>query len=152
MPDEPLHNLAGEPLPEGVDLFTLGIRGLGFAVSVGATAIVAVLWGVQSLVPATQASNATPAAGPSFYLLVFGTLGAMALAAVTCWFVLRPVDSWFRRGGLSLVGGFASFVVALLAFPANILLGRPGLLGLTLLFPLAALWFWRGLRRWSAAA
>ena len=152
MPDSPLHNLAGEPLPEGVDLLTLGLRALGFAICVGATGIVAVLWGVQSMVPAAPTDARPPVGGPPFYLLVFGTMGAMLLAAVTCWFVLRPVDSWFRRGGLAVVSAFASFVVALLAFPADVVFGHAGLLGVTLIFPLAAWWFWRGLRRWSASA
>lgn len=150
MPDAPLQNLAGEPLPEGVDLFALGVRGLGFSISVGATAITAVLWAVQSIIPANAPAGQPVTSGPPFYLLVFGTVGAMALGALTCWFVLRPVDSWFRRGGLAIVSAFASFVVALLTFPANIYFGRTGLLAVTGVFALSAWWFWRRVRGWNA--
>jgi hypothetical protein len=143
--------MAGEPLPAGVDLFALGVRGLGFAVSVGATAITGVLWGVQSILPQVAGSPTPASGGPPFYLLVFGTVGAMGLAALTCWFVLRPVDSWFRRGGLSIVSAFASFVVALLTLPATMLLGRVGLLAASGAFAALAWAFWRGLRRWNAA-
>ena len=151
MPDEPLHNMAGEPLPEGVDLFALGVRALGFASAAGATAIAIVLWGVQSLVPAAP-PGASPVAGPAFYLLVLGTPAAMALAGATCWFLLRPVESYFRRGGLAMVSAFLSFVVSLVTLPASALFGRPGLLAASLLFAVAMVLFGRSLRRWGRAA
>ncbi|MGH7591589.1 MAG: hypothetical protein ACREL2_09125 [Gemmatimonadales bacterium] len=149
MPDEPLHNMAGEPLPEGLDLFALGVRVLGFAASVGATAIALVLWGVQTLVPAATTPNAGPVAGPAFYLLVLGTPAAMALAGATCWFLLRPVQSLFRRGALSVVSAFLAFVVSLITLPANALFGRLGLLTASLLFAVVMVLFGRSLRRWS---
>ncbi|MGB7213274.1 MAG: hypothetical protein WBC97_11695 [Gemmatimonadales bacterium] len=152
MSEEPLQNMAGEPLPEGLDLFALGVRALGFAAAVGATAITLVLWGVQTLVPPATAPKAGPVAGPAFYLLVLGTPAAMALGAATCWFLLRPVQSWFRRGALSVVSAFLAFVVSLLTLPANELFGHVGLLGASMLFALTMVLFGRSLRRWSAAA
>ena len=152
MTEPPLQNAAGEPLPEGVNLFALGVRALPFATCVGATAITLVLWGVQSLVPQTGGATPEPTAGPAFYLLVLGTPAAMALAAATCWFVLRPVESWFRRGGLAMVSAFLSFVVSLITFPANVFFGRTGLLVVTLLFPAAALFFGYRVRRWDPSA
>lgn len=152
MPDSPLHNMAGEPLPEGLDLFALGVRALGFAAAVGATAITLVLWGVQTLVPPTATPNPAPTAGPAFYLLVLGTPAAMALAGATCWFLLRPVESLFRRGALSMVSAFLSFLVALLTLPANALYGRAGLLGTSLLFAGVMVLLGRSLRRWGARA
>ena len=148
MADDSLHNAAGEPLPAGVDLLGLGLRALGFAVLVGAAAITGVIWGVQSLHPAGGTSGPA-AAGTAFYLLIFGTIGAMALAAVTAWFVLRPVDSWFRRGGLSIVSAFFAFVLSLVTLPANAIFGRLGLLSATTVFIAGAALCGRSLRRWS---
>ncbi|MFI5235282.1 MAG: hypothetical protein ACHQXA_06205 [Gemmatimonadales bacterium] len=151
MTDDSPHNVAGEPLPPGVDLLGLGLRALGFAVSVGAAAITGVIWGVQSLHPAGSTSG-PESAGPAFYLLIFGTVGAMALAGLTAWFVLRPVDSWFRRGGLSIVCAFLSFVISLATLPANAIFGRTGLLAMTALYIAGATLFGRSLRRWSRSA
>lgn len=152
MSDPPLQNMAGEPLPEGLDLFALGVRVLGFAAAVGATAITLVLWSVQTLVPAATTPDAGPVAGPAFYLLVLGTPAAMALAGITCWFLLRPVQSLFRRGALSVVAAFLSFLVSLVTLPANALYGRAGLLAASLGFALTMVLFGRSLRRWSAAS
>ncbi|HEU4763627.1 MAG TPA: hypothetical protein VFS28_03175 [Gemmatimonadales bacterium] len=150
---EPLHNVAGEPLPEGVDLLGLGVRALAFSVALGAAAITAVIWAVQSILPSAPAGapSGAPATGAPFYLLVLGTPAAMGLAAVACWILLRPVQSWFRRGALAMVSGFLSLVVSLLTLPANAIFGRAGLAAATVLFAAAALLGARSLQRWSRA-
>ena len=61
--------------------------------------------------PATRRSAAR------CYLLVAGTLGGLVLAGIVAWRLLAPIDSTYRRGGLSLVSAFAT-VPAMLIYHA----------------------------------
>lgn len=83
----------------------------------------------------------------SFYLLVGGTLTGILVAAYAAWWLLVPVGSAYRRGGLSIVCSFATVLLMLVCIPVHQLLGRIGLLGLLSLSILTALILARRARR-----
>ncbi len=68
--------------------------------------------------------------GPAPALLLLGTVGALCLTAGVAWHRLAPVDSYYRRGGLSLVSAFGTFLMAVLAAPLHHFTGPRGLLAL----------------------
>lgn len=83
---------------------------------------------------ATVAPGARPdVTGPAGLLLVVGTLGGVAIATAVAWVLMRPIESWFRRGGLAMISGFSTFLLMWLTVPAEGLFGVAGLLGLALL-------------------
>ena len=88
------------------------------------------LYGVQALLADAPASDAPVTRGPAPLLLLSGTLGALILSAAVVWHRLRPVDSYYRRGGLALVAAFGTFVMAVLATPLHHFFGAGALLGL----------------------
>jgi len=96
----------------------------------GLAAVSLTVLGVDYLRPATPSSNV--AAGPAFYLLMFGTVFGLVVAGLVAWRLLAPVPSTYRRGGLSLVTAMATILPMLLCMAANQLGGRAGLVGLAL--------------------
>ena len=71
-------------------------------------------------------------------VLLGGTLLASLLAAMATWSVLARLNNPFRQGMLAMVAAFGSLVLALVAMPVDRLVGRPGLLGLSLIAGLAS--------------
>lgn len=128
-PDPPLTSISGEPLDPSVDLVRVAARGLlaGILAGIGAAALV--LAAVRFLLRGAAPSD-VPETGTAFYVLVIGTLAAMAIGGTVAWRGLAPVASPFRRGVLSMIAAFATFVGALLATPVHYFLGAPGLLAL----------------------
>jgi hypothetical protein len=61
------------------------------------------------------------------YLLFGGTVAGILIAAFAAWRLLQPVSSPYRRGGLSVVAGFATVVFMLVCIPIHQWLGRSGL-------------------------
>jgi hypothetical protein len=122
-------NFGGEPLDGTRDLVGPAIRGMSFALLLGSAIVALVLWTVRQLV-ASQSSTGMVDQGVAPALLLGGTLAAMAASAVAAWVRLAPIGSYYRRGGLSMVCGFGTFVVAILAAPLHHFLGSQGLLGL----------------------
>jgi hypothetical protein len=102
----------------------------------------------------TRPANPTPeiASGPAFYLLVFGTLAGLLGAGIVAWRLLAPILSLYRRGGLSLVTGFATVLPMLLCMVANQLAGRAGLAALAAVAFLVAVWLGGRARRAGVAA
>ena len=96
------------------------------AVSVGLTVITATVLAVDSLRNGSAPRNLDQ----SFYLLVGGTLLGVLLAAYAAWRLLAPIDSLYRRGGLSIVSAFGTILLMLICIPVHQLLGAAGLLGL----------------------
>ena len=93
------------------------------AVSLGLLIVTAtVLW-----VDALRAPSGVGNLDQSFYLLAGGTLGGIFLAGYTGWRLLDLIPSTYRRGGLSMVCGFATVLLMLICIPVHRLLGRPGL-------------------------
>lgn len=122
-------NFGGEPLDATRDLVGLAIRGMSFALLLGSAIVALVLWTVRQLVT-SQSPTKLADQGVAPALLLGGTLAAMGASALAAWFRLAPIGSYYRRGGLSMVCGFATFAVAVLAAPLHHFLGSPGLLGL----------------------
>jgi hypothetical protein len=83
----------------------------------------------------------------SFYLLVGGTLAGVLLAAFSAWGLLAPLGTGYRRGGLSIVCGFATVLLMLICIPVHQLLGPTGLLFLLVLSAIAAVASARWARR-----
>lgn len=122
----------------GDDLVGLAVRSVALAVCAGTAVAALSLWAVQRLVSGAPSSNLPVTGGPAPLLLITGTLAALFLSAGITWRRLRPVDSWYRRGGLAMVSGFATFVMAVLAAPLHHFAGSTGLLGLAAAAALAA--------------
>lgn len=104
---------------------------MGSAVALGLAAISTTVLGVDLLRPDQLGS--TPTFGGAFYLLVGGTLGGIALAGVFAWWLLAPIGSVYRRGGLAVVSSFATILAMLVSMPVNQLWGRRGLAALAAL-------------------
>ncbi len=134
------------PNPLGLDAPTEDRVPLAIA-AVGTAAAVAVSW--FSLVTfATamlrdQAVTDISAVDPSaayVNILLYGIPAGLAMAGVTGWILMRPIDSLFRRGGLAVVGALAGTVLAMmLTFTAHAALGNGALIGLAVLAAVAAL-------------
>jgi hypothetical protein len=129
-----------------VDPVRLALLAMGSGMSFGLAAVSLTVIGVDLARPRTPPP--TLAAGPAFYLLVFGTLGSLMLAGAVAWHLLAPIPSTYRRGGLSLVTGFATVLPMLLCMAANQLAGRAGLTVLAV----AALAVGIGLAAWARRA
>jgi hypothetical protein len=104
----------------------------GFVAAVGACAIAAGLVLISATVLGVDAlrSGQNPDRTLLFCLLVGGTLGGILTAAAAAWWLLGPIQSTYRRGGLAMVCGFATVLVMLICIPLYQLVGRSGLLAL----------------------
>ena len=127
-PSPPPTSISGEPIDPSVDLVRVAARGLVVAVLAGVGAAGLVLSLVRVLLRNAAPSD-VPSTGAAFYLLVFGTMGAMGASSAIAWRYLAPISSPFRRGVFAMIAAFATFVGALLATPIHYFLGQAGLLG-----------------------
>jgi hypothetical protein len=100
----------------------------------------------------SPAAAAGPDPGLPLVLLLGGTIGGLLLAAVTTWHLLAPIESAYRRGGLSLVSSFATVVLMLVTMPLNHWAGRAGLFALAVLAAGLGLLLARRARRLGGAA
>ncbi len=87
---------------------------------------------MQRLLAGAPASDTPVVSGPAPILLLTGTVGALCLSAGVAWRRLAPVDSYYRRGGLSILSAFGTFLMAVLAAPLHHYAGPAGLLLLAL--------------------
>jgi hypothetical protein len=118
----------GAGCQEGGGKSTLNFVATSFAcaLSIGLTVITATVLAVSAL-----RGNGTPGNfDRTFYLLVGGTLLGVLLAAYAAWRLLAPIESLYRRGGLSIVCAFGTILLMLICIPVHQLLGTAGLLGL----------------------
>jgi uncharacterized SAM-binding protein YcdF (DUF218 family) len=125
-------NFAGEPLDNTRDLVGTAVQGMAFALLLGSAVVALVLLTVRLLV-ARDSSGVLVDQGAAPAVLLGGTLAAMGASVLAAWVRLAPIGSYYRRGGLSMVCGFGTFVVAVLAAPLHHFLGLNGLLGLAAL-------------------
>lgn len=88
-----------------------------------------------------------PTLTPALYLLFGGTLAGIVGAAGTAWWLLGPIISTYRRGGLALVSGFATVLLMLICIPIHQLLGRTGLITLMFICLITAVLLGRQARR-----
>lgn len=110
-----------------MDPLGLAAGAVGSAVALGLAVVTATTLAVDTMRPAAGGS---PDLDVPFYLLLWGTLAGIALAGVLAWRLLSPLQSAYRRGGLSMVSAFATVLAMLVCIPVNQLLGRPGLAAL----------------------
>lgn len=121
----------GEPVHP--DHLGLALRAMAAGTLAGVAVVSAVMWLVR-LLQARGAAPLTPTpADPIADLVLFGWLGGAIAGAGAAWILMRPIASAYRRGGLSMVAGFATLLVSFITAPVDSLLGRWGLLGLTAL-------------------
>jgi len=111
----------------------VAMRAMAFGVMFGLAVTAALLWVVRTVQLAhPQPVDAKPSEAV-VNLLLLAWLGGGALATAAGFSLMRPLTSLYRRGGLSMVAGFATLVVTFVTQPVDALLGRPGLLGLSAL-------------------
>ena len=114
------------------DLVGLAIRSVAVAIARGTAVVALTLWGVQRLLAGAPASDSPVVRGPAPLLLLFGTVGALCLSGGVAWRRLAPIESYYRRGGLSIISAFGTFLMAVLAAPLHHFAGPAGLLALAL--------------------
>ena len=112
------------------------------AISLGLVVITATVLGVDALRSGQPASL-----NPALYLLFGGTLGGILAAAGMAWWLLGPIESTYRRGGLAMVCGFATVLLMLVCIPVHQFLGRSGLFALMVMSTVAAALLARHARR-----
>jgi len=107
----------------------IALRAMLFGTLMGAALVAVAMWAARTL----QAGLPAPAGGPptsqAFSLVVGGTLAGLGLAVLVAWSLMRPLTSLYRRGGLAIVAGFATFVAMLPTIAVDRIAGRAGLLG-----------------------
>ena len=124
----PPGHLPGDPNAPREDFLGLAVASVVFGILIGAGVIAAALWGVRTL--QLDAPPAPGELGGAGVLLLGGTMGGLVLGAGAAWTLMAPITSYFRRGGLAILTGFATLVVSLIAVPVDRFLGRPGLAAL----------------------
>jgi hypothetical protein len=103
------------------------------AASFGLAIISATVLGVDALRSAHPAGLT-----PALYLLFGGTLAGVLAAAGVAWWLLEPIESTYRRGGLAMVSGFSTVLLMLICIPVHQFVGRPGLFVLLAVSAVAA--------------
>jgi NhaP-type Na+/H+ or K+/H+ antiporter len=109
-----------------MDPVSLAAAALGAGLSAGLALVGATVAATAALRP--PAGTTEPALGVAFYILAFGTVGGLVLAGVVAWWLLRPLESTYRRGGLALVSAFATVLVMQVYRPLDAAFGVPALL------------------------
>jgi hypothetical protein len=95
------------------------------SVSLGLVIITATVLGVDAL-----RSSQPGGTNPALYLLFGGTLAGILAAAGMAWWLLGPIESTYRRGGLAMVSGFATVLLMLICIPVHQFFGSAGLIAL----------------------
>jgi hypothetical protein len=129
------------------DTLRFVLAAIASAVLVGLTVITATVLGVDAL----RQDGAPRNLDQSFYLLVGGTLLGVLLAGFAAWRLLAPIESVYRRGGLSIVCAFGTVLLMMICIPVHQLLGAAGLLGLLAVSAAAALLLARRVGRIGAS-
>lgn len=133
MSTPPVLNAAGEPINPGINYVRIARRGVLGGLSAGLLAVSLVLWSVRTILAGAPASDQPVTTGIAPNLLLFGIIGSAFLAGGLSWWRLHAIESTFRRGGLSLVAGVGTILLAIAATPVYHVSGRGGLLALAAL-------------------
>lgn len=108
----------------------LALQSVLFAVLFGTGVIAVTLWGVRAL---QSSGPPTPPGqfGAPGILLILASVGGPAGAAFAAYSLMSPIKSYYRRGGLAIVAGFATVALTLIsAVPIDHFFGPTALLGL----------------------
>jgi len=109
----------------------LALQSLLFAVLFGTGLVSVGLWGVRTLQLTTPAPVPGGDLGVGGALLIAVSVGGPAIAAFAAYALMAPIRSYYRRGGLAIVAGFATVALALIStVPVDHFIGRGGLLTL----------------------
>jgi len=111
-------------------LARLALTALALGAMAGTAVVTASLLGVVSTVRTDMGPS--PLETTAGVLLVSGTLGGVAVAALLTWVVLAPLNNYWRRAMLATVAAFATVVLMLVARPAHEAWGATGLVVLLL--------------------
>ncbi|HTO73449.1 MAG TPA: hypothetical protein VMJ30_06505, partial [Gemmatimonadales bacterium] len=110
----------------------LALQSLLFAVLFGTGLMSLGLWGVRTIQLGGPAERAEGELGPGGILLFVITIGGPVVAAIAAYALMAPIKSYYRRGGLAIVAGFATVAAVLIStVPIDHSIGRGGLLGLS---------------------
>jgi hypothetical protein len=134
-----------------MDPVSLAAAALGAGLSAGLALVGVTVAMLEAVRPAAGAGAGDPTAGGALYLLMAGTLGGLVLAGVVTWWLLAPIDSTYRRGGLSLVSAFATVPAMLIYPPLHAALGTSALLVAAAAAATVALLLCRRARRLASA-
>ena len=132
-----------------MDPVPLAATALGAGLSAGLSLVGVTVAALAALRPPPGTTD--PSLGAPLYLLALGTLGGLVLAGAVTWWLLGPLSSTYRRGGLAMVAAFATVPVMQLYRPLDVALGVPALLGAAALTGGAALLLARRARRMAPA-
>ena len=117
-------------LPIVRDFVPLAFSTVGFSILLG-TAIMSGFLLINRALVQDLPQSATPDVNqPAAVALFAGSLCTLIVPALVAWALLSPVDSAYRRGGLSMVAGFGAILVSLASIPLNEFFGMGGLVGL----------------------
>jgi hypothetical protein len=94
----------------------------------GTAVITVALWLVRTLQAGAPPTIAPDPLGPTGLLLLAGTLTGVLTGGIAAWTLMAPISSIYRRGGLSVVAGFATLLVSILDMPLDHYFGRGALL------------------------
>ena len=108
-----------------MDPVSLVAAAVGAGLSAGLALVGASVAGMAALGP--PAGTTEPSLGAPLYLLLLGTVGGLVLAGVVTWWLLRPLQSTYRRGGLALVCAFATVLIMQVYRPLDAAFGVPAL-------------------------
>lgn len=134
LPDPPT-SITGEPVDP--DHLGLALRSVAAGTMAGLGLVSAVLWLVRTLQTTGVAPQDPGPADLVANLVLLGWFGGAAAGGVAAWTLMAPIPSTYRRGGLAMVAGFGTLLLALVTAPVDKLLGPAGLLGLVALAALA---------------
>lgn len=131
----------------------VGGHPVAFVLSVMASAVALGFALITATVLALEAFRVRERGGDleaAFYLLAGGTLAGIFVAGIAAWRLLAPLESVYRRGGLSIVSAFATILLMLICIPVDQQFGATGLVVLLCLSAVAALLLHRRARRLGA--
>lgn len=90
-----------------------------------------------------------PGPDAGFAVLTAAVMGGMAVAGTLAALLSRGMEDFWRRGAAATVAIFGACLLALVAAPADMLAGRAGLGGYSVLLLSVAAWSWYRARRAS---
>lgn len=146
-PEHPSPNpLAGDAPDE--DRVGLAANAMAAAMAVAVAAIALVAFATRRAAATSGiTSRENIVDSTAVNIVIYGTVAAVFLAGGVAWTLMKPVDSNYRRGGLSMVSAFGGFLLSvILTMLVRGLLGDTALPGLALLATLIAVFFTRRAR------
>lgn len=109
----------------------LALQSVAFAVLFGTGLIAVGAWGVRTLQQSGPSLTPGGGLGPAGLLLTATSVGGPLIASLAAYALMAPIRSYYRRGGLAIVAGFATVALALIStVPIDHFIGPGGLLGL----------------------